>query len=102
VQHLGEGTTIIPTLDVKFDLVFIDADKENYLNYYELIVPKMNPGGIILSDNVLWSGKVIQEVHPKDYETKVLIEYNELLKNDSRIETVLLPIRDGLTVSRVL
>ncbi|MFZ4436601.1 MAG: O-methyltransferase [Flavobacterium psychrophilum] len=102
VQHLGEGTTIIPTLDVKFDLVFIDADKENYLNYYELIVPKMNPGGIILSDNVLWSGKVLEALEPNDLSTKILIEYNELLRNDPRVETVLLPIRDGLTVSRVL
>jgi predicted O-methyltransferase YrrM len=101
-QHLGEALDIIPKLDLKFDLVFIDADKENYINYFHMILPKMNKGGIILSDNVLWSGKVIQEVHPKDFETKVLIEYNELLKNDSRIETVLLPIRDGLTVSRVL
>jgi predicted O-methyltransferase YrrM len=102
VQHLGEGTTIIPTLDVKFDLVFIDADKENYLNYYELIVPKMNRGGIILSDNVLWSGKVLEPLEPNDLSTKILIEYNELLRNDPRVETVLLPIRDGLTVSRVL
>jgi len=102
VQHLGEGITIIPTLDVKFDLVFIDADKENYLNYYELIVPKMNPGGIILSDNVLWSGKVLEPLEPNDLSTKILIEYNELLRNDPRVETVLLPIRDGLTVSRVL
>jgi predicted O-methyltransferase YrrM len=102
VQHLGEGTTIIPTLDVKFDLVFIDADKENYLNYYKLIVPKMNPGGIILSDNVLWSGKVLEPLEPNDISTKILIEYNKLLRNDPRVETVLLPIRDGLTVSRVL
>jgi len=102
VQHLGEGTAIIPTLDVKFDLVFIDADKENYLNYYELILPKMNPGGIILSDNVLWSGKVLEPLQANDLSTKILIEYNELLRNDPRVETVLLPIRDGLTVSRVL
>ncbi|MEY2691633.1 MAG: hypothetical protein RIT03_23 [Bacteroidota bacterium] len=102
VQHLGEGTAIIPTLDVKFDLVFIDADKENYLNYYELIVPKMNRGGIILSDNVLWSGKVLEPLQPNDLSTKILLEYNELLRNDPRVETVLLPIRDGLTVSRVL
>ena len=87
---------------MKFDLVFIDADKENYLNYYELIVPKMNPGGIILSDNVLWSGKVLEPLHPNDLSTKILLEYNDLLRNDSRVETVLLPIRDGLTVSRVL
>lgn len=102
VQHLGEGTAIIPSLDVKFDLVFIDADKENYLNYYELIVPKMNPGGIILSDNVLWSGKVLEPLQANDLSTKILLEYNELLRNDPRVETVLLPIRDGLTVSRVL
>lgn len=102
IQHLGEATTIIPTLDMKFDLVFIDADKENYSNYFELIVPKMNKGGIILSDNVLWSGKVLEPLHPKDMSTKVLLEYNTLLKEDPRVETVLLPIRDGLTVSRVL
>jgi predicted O-methyltransferase YrrM len=102
VQHLGEGTAIIPTLDLKFDLVFIDADKENYLNYYELIVPKMNPGGIILSDNVLWSGKVLEPLEPNDLSTKILLEYNKLLRNDPRVETVLLPIRDGLSVSRVL
>lgn len=102
VQHLGEAIVIIPTLDLKFDLVFIDADKENYLNYFELIVPKMNKGGVILSDNVLWSGKVLEPLQPNDLSTKVLMEYNDLLKNDPRIETVLLPIRDGLMVSRVL
>ena len=101
-QHLGEAVTIIPTLDLKFDLVFIDADKENYLNYFELIVPKMNQGGIILSDNVLWSGKVLEQLQPNDLSTKILLEYNKLLANDPRVETVLLPIRDGLTVSRVL
>jgi caffeoyl-CoA O-methyltransferase len=101
-QHLGEAVDIIPKLDLKFDLVFIDADKENYLNYFELIVPKMNKGGIILSDNVLWSGKVLEPLNPKDFSTKTLLEYNQLLATDSRVETVLLPIRDGLTVSRVL
>ncbi len=100
-QHLGEAIAIIPTLELKFDLVFIDADKENYLNYFEMIVPKMNKGGIILSDNVLWSGKVLEPLQKNDSSTKVLLEYNELLKNDPRVETVLLPIRDGLTVSRV-
>jgi predicted O-methyltransferase YrrM len=102
VQHLGEGIGIIPTIDLTFDLVFIDADKENYLNYFELIVPKMNKGGIILSDNVLWSGKVVEPLQKNDLSTKVLLEYNKLLANDPRVETVLLPIRDGLTVSRVL
>jgi caffeoyl-CoA O-methyltransferase len=102
VQHLGEALDIIPTLDMQFDLVFIDADKENYINYFELIVPKMNKGGIILSDNVLWSGKVLEPLQKNDLSTKILLDYNQLLKNDPRVETVLLPIRDGLTVSRVL
>ncbi|MBC8883411.1 O-methyltransferase [Flavobacterium piscinae] len=101
-QHLGEAIEIIPKLETTFDLVFIDADKENYLNYYELIVPKMNKGGIILSDNVLWSGKVVEPLKEGDLSTKILLEYNQRLKNDPRVETVLLPIRDGLTVSRVL
>ena len=102
VQHLGEAITIIPTLDLKFDLVFIDADKDNYINYFELIVTMMNKGGIILSDNVLWSGKVLEPLKPKDLTTKIILDYNQLLKNDPRVETVLLPIRDGLTVSRVI
>lgn len=102
VQYLGEAIEIIPSLDLKFDLVFIDADKENYINYFELIIPKMNKGGIILSDNVLWSGKVLEPLQPNDLSTKIILEYNELLKNDPRVETVLLPIRDGLTVSRIL
>lgn len=101
-QHLGEAIAIIPTLEVEFDLVFIDADKENYLNYFELILPKMNQGGIILSDNVLWSGKVLEPLQKNDNSTKVLLEYNKVLKEDPRVETILLPIRDGLTVSRVL
>jgi predicted O-methyltransferase YrrM len=102
VQHLGEAIDIIPNLETKFDLVFIDADKENYLNYYELIVPKMNKGGIILSDNVLWSGKVVQPLQNGDESTRILLEYNKRLNEDPRVETVLLPIRDGLTVSSVL
>ncbi len=101
-QHLGKALDIIPNLLEQFDLVFIDADKENYIAYYEMIVPKMSKGGIILSDNVLWSGKVVEEAEPSDVSTKILQEYNLLLKNDSRVETVLLPIRDGLTVSRVI
>ena len=101
-QHLGDALEVIPNLNLKFDLVFIDADKENYINYFDLIVPMMNKGGIILSDNVLWSGKVIEEVKDNDLTTKILLEYNQLLKNDARVETVLLPIRDGLTVSRVI
>ncbi|WP_430615003.1 O-methyltransferase [Flavobacterium sp. JP2137] len=101
-QHLGSALDIIPTLDKKFDLVFIDADKPNYCNYFEQIIGKMNPGGIILSDNVLWSGKVLEKIEANDKSTIIIDHYNKMLKNDARIETVLLPIRDGITVSRVL
>ncbi len=100
-QHVGNALEIIPTIDKKFDLVFIDADKSNYSNYFHLIIDKMNTGGIILSDNVLWSGKIVEKLDPKDNDTKALLEYNTLLNTDDRIETVLLPIRDGLTISRV-
>lgn len=100
--HLGDALEIIPKLNKKYDLVFIDADKENYINYFHLIVPMMNKGGIILSDNVLWSGKVVEELKAGDLATKILLEYNQLLKEDARVETVLLPIRDGLTVSRII
>lgn len=101
-QHIGNALDIVPQLNKKFDLVFIDADKENYINYWNMIVPIMNKGGVILSDNVLWSGKVLQEVKKNDKSTQVLLEYNRLLKEDPRVETVLLPIRDGLTMSRIL
>ena len=97
---IGNAIEIIPTLDEKFDLVFIDADKSNYINYFNMIIDKLNPGGIILSDNVLWSGKVVEPTAEKDVDTKVLKEYNKLLKDDPRLETILLPIRDGLTISR--
>ena len=100
--HLGDALEIIPSLNKKFDLVFIDADKENYINYFNIIVPMMNKGGIILSDNVLWSGKVLEELNPKDMSTKILLEYNKIVNEDARVETVLLPIRDGLTVTRIL
>ncbi|QXP63765.1 O-methyltransferase [Polaribacter sp. HaHaR_3_91] len=100
-QFVGNAIEIIPTIDQKFDMVFIDADKSNYINYFHLIIDKMNSGGIILSDNVLWSGKVVEKLDPKDKDTKVLLEYNKLLNTDDRVETVLLPIRDGLTITRV-
>ena len=99
--YAGNALEIIPTIDEKFDLVFIDADKSNYINYFHLIIDKMNTGGIILSDNVLWSGKVVEQLDPNDIDTKTLLTYNKLLNSDDRIESVLLPIRDGLTISRV-
>jgi len=102
-QHLGNALDIIPKLDKSFDLIFIDADKENYSNYFNVVIDKLNTGGIILSDNVLWSGKVLETTFKKeDTSTPALIAYNALLKNDKRVETVILPIRDGLTISRKL
>ena len=101
VQHLGKAADIIPTLNTTFDLVFIDADKQNYSLYFDLVIEKMNRGGIILSDNVLWSGKVVEEVKHNDKHTQALMAYNKKIKNDPRVETVLLPIRDGITLSRV-
>ncbi|NQY05241.1 MAG: O-methyltransferase [Flavobacteriaceae bacterium] len=101
-QYTGNALEIIENMELKFDLVFIDADKHNYSNYFRLIIDKMNKGGIILSDNVLWSGKVVEKLNPKDIDTKGLLEFNKLLKDDPRVETVVLPIRDGLTISRVI
>lgn len=102
IQHLGKALDIIPKLDATFDLIFIDADKENYPNYLEIILPKTKSGSVILSDNVLWSGKVTEPEKASDRTTKILKEYNLLLKNHPKLETILLPIRDGLTVSRVI
>jgi len=101
-QYLGDAAKVIPEIDAKFDLVFIDADKPSYPKYFELIIEKMNPGGIILSDNVLWSGKVVETIKKDDESTLALLEYNRLLAEDKRVETVILPIRDGLTLTRVL
>lgn len=102
VQHIGDALAIVPTLEMTFDLVFIDAEKVSYDAYFEAVIKKTKRGGIILSDNVLWTGKVIEPLDPKDKATKVLLDYNSKLKDDPRVETVLLPIRDGLTVCRVL
>lgn len=100
-QHVGEALELLPDIKGPFDLVFIDADKANYSNYFKAVIDKMNPGGVILSDNVLWSGKVTEAPNEKDEDTKALIIYNQIMNQDPRIETVLLPIRDGLTISRV-
>ncbi|TXE20121.1 O-methyltransferase [Psychroflexus gondwanensis] len=100
IQYTGDARRIIPEIDIQFDLVFMDADKKSYPKYFELIIDKLKPGGLLLSDNVLWSGKIVETLHPKDVDTKALLAYNTLLRDDPRIETVLLPIRDGLTLSR--
>ena len=98
-QHTGCALEIIKKLNYKFDLIFIDADKSNYVNYFNLLAEKIKRGGVLISDNVLWSGKVIEPLENSDLSTKVLLEYNKLLKEDPRFETILLPIRDGLTLS---
>ncbi|VAW11081.1 O-methyltransferase [hydrothermal vent metagenome] len=102
VQYTGDALKILPKLDMVFDLVFIDAEKISYDAYFEAVLLKIRPGSVILSDNVLWSAKVVETLDPKDKATKALLAYNKKLKEDPRVETVLLPIRDGLTLSRVL
>ncbi len=99
-QHCGDAIEIIPTLEGEYDLVFLDADKKNYLNYLELLFPKIKPGGLLLSDNVLWSGKVLEETQKNDRDTTVLKEFSQKLATHPNFETVLLPLRDGLTLSR--
>lgn len=94
--HLGFATEIIPTLPETFDLVFIDADKPNYSNYYDLVIDKVRPNGFIIADNVLWSGRVLDA--EKDESTKALHEFNRKVQSDDRVSNVLLPVRDGLMV----
>ncbi len=95
----GNALKIIPELTEKWDLVFIDADKENYTTYYELVLPNVRKGGFIIADNVLWSGKVIDE-SVDDIDTREIRRFNDIVHNDSRVQNVLFPIRDGLMVLR--
>ncbi len=102
VQLIGDAKSIIPTLDEQWDIVFIDADKENYSNYYDLVFDKIRKGGFIIADNVLWSGKVVEENEKIDKDTKALIDYSKKIHTDERVENVLMPVRDGLMVARKL
>ncbi|MFN5444642.1 MAG: O-methyltransferase [Crocinitomicaceae bacterium] len=97
---IADAMKYIPTINQSFDLVFIDADKGNYLNYYQLVIDMIPSGGYILADNVLWSGKVIDEKSVNDKDTKAIMEFNQYVMNDIRVENVLLPIRDGLLLMR--
>jgi len=99
IQHTGNALEIIPEINETFDLIFLDADKENYINYFNCIIDKLNKNGVILADNVLWSGKVNAE-RQQDETTKILRLFNELVNNDNRVETILLPIRDGISIIR--
>ena len=98
--RLGNALEIIPTLAGPFDMIFIDADKCNYVKYYDLIIDKLNPGGIILADNVLWSGKILVGNDQKiDKDTQAILNFNALVQNDPRVENALLPIRDGIMMA---
>ena len=99
---VGDATEIIPSLEDEFDIVFIDADKKNYINYYHLVFDKVKKGGYIIADNVLWSGKVLEDYEKLDESTRVIMDYNTLIHNDNRVQEVLLPIRDGLMIARKL
>ncbi|AGA76359.1 O-methyltransferase [Echinicola vietnamensis] len=98
---LGNAMELIPGLNETFDMVFIDADKRNYSNYYHMIIDKVNPGGLILADNVLWSGKVVDDHQGKaDKSTQAILDFNKMVQEDDRVENVLFPIRDGIMMAR--
>lgn len=99
-QHIGDALNIIPTIDEKFDLIFIDADKVNYPKYFELVADKMKTGGLLIADNVLWSGKVVKPLKSEDKDTRGVLEFNKMIQEDDRFENTLLPLRDGLMLAR--
>ena len=98
--HTGNAINIVPAIEGPVDIVFIDADKENYSNYYDLVFDKVRTGGYIIADNVLWSGNVVKPENEMDEETKALVNYSEKINADDRVENVLLPVRDGLMIAR--
>ncbi len=100
VQHSGDAKNILPSLDEEFNIVFIDADKESYPEYYDLIINKVSSGGIIIADNILWSGKILEKVGKDDQATKSIIEFNNKITRDDRVKNIILPIRDGLNIVR--
>jgi caffeoyl-CoA O-methyltransferase len=100
VVHIGEALEVIPNLNEIWDLVFIDADKPNYLEYYNMVLPRVRPGGFIIADNVLWDGKVLGDPERMDKDTRGIIEFNEFVHQDARVENMVLPIRDGLMIIR--
>jgi len=99
-QHLGNALELIQTINKKFDLIFLDADKENYAKYLELLVNKLNINGILVTDNVLWSGKVTMPISDEDLSTQEINKFNKLLNQRTDMETIILPIRDGISISR--
>ena len=99
-MHIGEAATLIESLDIQPDLVFLDADKWDYLPLYQTIFSKIKKGGYILADNILWSGKIIHPIKPSDKETNGIAAFNDFIANDERVEKIIIPIRDGLTIIR--
>ncbi len=100
--HIGDAMDIIPTLPAPWDMAFIDANKRHYCEYYDLLLPRMRPGGLILADNTLWSGKILHPDAACDPQTRALLEFNDRVAADARVRKVILPVRDGLTLIRVL
>ena len=98
IQHVGDARNIIKSINEKFDLVFLDADKENYIEYYELVIEKVKKGGLIIADNVLWTGKVVEPEKDDDELTQYLIDFNKMINEDDRVENIILPLRDGLNM----
>jgi len=101
IQHTGHALDILKNLNEKYDIIFIDADKENYINYFNQVSNKLRKNGIIISDNVLWSGKVLDS-NQMDEETSTLVQFNKIINNDKRFKSIILPIRDGISISRLV
>ena len=100
IHHIGDASDILPDLNEKFELAFLDADKRQYLSHYQMILPKITPGGLIIADNTLWGGKVVGKIAREDEQTIAIMAFNEFVKNDPRVEATILPIRDGMTLIR--
>lgn len=99
--HIGDAMELVPQLDIQWDMAFIDADKRQYVQYYEMILPRMRPGGYILADNTLWYGRITEQVRESDLQTRGLQQFNDMIAKDQRVEKVILPLRDGLTIIRI-
>jgi predicted O-methyltransferase YrrM len=100
--HIGDACDIVPTLGERYDLVFIDANKRQYVDYYELVMENLNPGGYIIADNTLWAGKVVDPKAQREAQTRGILAFNDRVKQDPRVERVIIPLRDGLTLIRKL
>ena len=97
---IGDALDLVPKMDVTFDLAFVDGDKRKYIEYFEMVMDKLNPGGYIIADNTLWDGHVVHEHHSNDYQTIGIKKFNDMIAADDRVEKVILPLRDGLTIIR--